>query len=223
MSLLLLILSSYIAGSIPFGLLIGRAVKGIDLREFGSGNIGATNAGRVLGKKWGLICLALDALKGLLPVALFPRWLYAADHPMIGDLAVVSGVATIAGHMFPCWLAFKGGKGVATSLGVVGVLSPWGLLVAASAFFGTFAIWRIVSLSSMIAAICFGVFYLTPYSGHSTSLAVFSIAVPLLIIVQHRANVKRLLRGEESRWSGRAAESAAIEPQEHSRIETESV
>lgn len=196
MSIVLLIVASYFAGSIPFGLLIARFVKGIDLRQHGSGNIGATNVGRVLGKKWGLICLFLDALKGLLPVWLFPQWICGTD----GDMAVVAGVATIVGHMFPCWLGFRGGKGVATSLGVTGMLSPWGLLVAAIAFFSTFAVFRIVSLSSIIAAITFGLFYLMPYSPHSTSMAIFSAAVPLLIIVQHRSNVKRLLRGEEPRF-----------------------
>ena len=202
-----LVLASYLAGSIPFGLMIGRAVMGIDLRDHGSGNIGATNAGRVLGTKWGLICLVLDALKGFLPVALFPRWICGADAPL-DDLAVLAGVATIVGHMFPCWLGFRGGKGVATSLGVVAMLSPWGLLVGAVAFFSTFAISRIVSLSSILAAVGFGLFYLTPYSQHSTSLGLFSAAVPLLIVIQHRSNVKRLLRGEEARF-GTKAESAA--------------
>lgn len=197
---LLLALASYLAGSIPFGLMIGRFVKGVDLRQHGSGNIGATNVGRVLGKKWGLICLVLDALKGLFPVAFFPSWICGADHGSLEDLRVLAGVATIVGHMFPCWLGFRGGKGVATSLGVAAMLNPWGLLLAATAFFTTFAIFRIVSLSSIIAAICFAAFYLTPYSPHSTSLAWFSAAVPLLIIIQHRSNVKRLLRGEEPRF-----------------------
>jgi glycerol-3-phosphate acyltransferase PlsY len=198
-----LLVAGYLAGSIPFGLMLGRAVKGIDLRDFGSGNIGATNAGRVLGTKWGLICLVLDAFKGLLPVALFPRWICGADPSPDGltldDLAVLAGVATIVGHMFPCWLGFRGGKGVATSLGVIAMLSPWGLLVGAVAFFGTLAVFRIVSLSSITAAVCFGLFYLTPWSGESTSLGLFSAAVPLLIVIQHRSNVKRLLRGEEPR------------------------
>lgn len=209
----LLAVASYFAGSIPFGLMIGRTIKGIDLRDHGSGNIGATNVGRVLGKKWGLICLVLDALKGLLPVALFPRLICGADHPGLDDLAVLAGVATIVGHMFPCWLGFRGGKGVATSLGVVAMLSPWGLLVGVIAFFSSFAIFRIVSLSSMLAALCFGLFYLTPLSRHSTSLGVFSAAVPLLIIIQHRANLKRLLRGEESRFSTKSATAAPDAPQ----------
>ena len=200
----LLALASYLAGSIPFGLMIGRAIRGVDLRQHGSGNIGATNVGRVLGKKWGLICLVLDAFKGLLPVLLFPQWICGSDPAAsAGDLAVLAGVATIVGHMFPCWLGFRGGKGVATSLGVVAMLSPWGLLAAAVAFFSTFAIFRIVSLSSMIAAVCFGGFYLIPdstYSPKSLSLGLFSIAVPLLIVIQHRSNIKRLLRGEEPRF-----------------------
>lgn len=199
-----LVFASYLAGSIPFGLLLGRFVKGIDLREFGSRNIGATNAGRVLGTKWGLICLVLDAFKGLLPVLLFPRWIGGIDSSnpaTLQDLAVISGVATIVGHMFPCWLGFRGGKGVATSLGVASVLSPWGLLAATLVFAATFLTSRIVSLGSMLAAVSFGLFYLTPYSPHGVSFALFSAAVPLLILIQHRANIGRLLRGQESRFS----------------------
>lgn len=218
LSTTLLVIASYLAGSVPFGMMIGRAVKGIDLRDHGSGNIGATNAGRVLGKKWGLICLVLDALKGLLPVLFFPGWFCGADQSSPdaqADLAVLAGVSTILGHMFPCWLGFRGGKGVATSLGVVAILSPWGLAVGAVVFFGTFALFRIVSLSSMLAAICFGLFYLTPASRHSVSLALFSAAVPLLIIVQHRANVRRLLTGEESQFGTRPATVAQTPPGDH--------
>jgi len=199
---LLLALTSYLAGSIPFGLMIGRAVKGIDLRQHGSGNIGATNAGRVLGKKWGLVCLGLDALKGLLPVAFLPALLCETAEPAFEHLRVLAGVSTIVGHMFSCWLGFRGGKGVATSLGVIAMLSPWGLLAGAIAFFGTFAIWRIVSLSSMLAAIAFGVYQLatldpSPFTGKTWSEGLFAVAVPLLILFQHRSNVRRLLKGEE--------------------------
>ncbi len=201
-----LALCSYLAGSIPFGFLIGKAVKGVDLRKLGSGNIGATNAGRVLGKKWGLICLALDALKGLLPVAFLPRMFLAADDPAFPHFTVLAGVATIIGHMFPCWLGFRGGKGVATSLGVLAIISPWGLLVAAATFFGSFAIWRYVSLSSMLAALGFGIFEMarlkpSPFAETTWSNGLFAVMVPALIIIQHRTNIRRLLRGEELRFT----------------------
>lgn len=205
---LLLALASYLAGSIPFGFLIGKLVKGVDLRKFGSGNIGATNAGRVLGKKWGLICLALDALKGLLPVALLPQQFLAADDPSFPHGTVIAGVSTIVGHMFPCWLGFRGGKGVATSLGVLSIVSPWGLLVAAVAFFSSFALWRYVSLSSLCAAIAFGAFEMirlkpTPFSELTWSHGLFGLMVPLLIIIQHRSNIRRLLKGEELRFTSK--------------------
>ena len=203
-----LALASYLAGSIPFGLLIGKAVKGVDLRQLGSGNIGATNAGRVLGKKWGLICLALDALKGLLPVAFLPQVFLSADDPVFAHSSVIAGVATILGHMFPCWLGFRGGKGVATSLGVLSIISPWGLLVAAVTFFGSFAIWRYVSLSSMLAATGFGLFELirlkpSPFAESTFSHGLFAILVPTLIIIQHRSNIRRLFRGEEPKFTSR--------------------
>ena len=195
---------SYLAGSIPFGFIIGKVVKGVDLRQLGSGNIGATNAGRVLGKKWGIVCLILDALKGLFPVAFLPQQFFGSESPWLAHATVLAGVSTIIGHMFPCWLGFRGGKGVATSLGVLAVLSPWGLLVAAVTFFGSLVIWRFVSVSSMLAAIGFGAFELirlmpNPFSEATWSQGVFAVMVPLLIIVQHRSNISRLLKGEELR------------------------
>ena len=200
----------YLIGSIPFGLLLGKLVKGVDLRDHGSGNIGATNAGRVLGKKWGLICLVLDAAKGLLPVAILPQMFYPAD-PISGPswlphARVLAGIATIVGHMFSIWLGFRGGKGVATSLGVLLILSPWGVLFAAVLFFTSLIIWRYVSFSSMIAAVGFSGFELirlapTPFSDATWSQALFAIMVPLLIIIQHRSNIRRLLKGEETRFT----------------------
>ena len=203
---LLLVLTSYLAGSIPFGLMIGKAVKGIDLRQHGSGNIGATNAGRVLGKKWGLVCLVLDALKGLLPVAFFPALICGTAEPsMMEHLRVLAGVSTIVGHMFSCWLGFRGGKGVATSLGVVAMLSPWGLLAGFAVFVVTVLAWRIISVSSMLAALTFGVYQLatltpTPFASKTWSQGLFAVAVPLLIVFQHRGNLRRLLKGEEPRF-----------------------
>ena len=205
---ILLAIASYLAGSIPFGYIIGTVVKGVDLRQLGSGNIGATNAGRVLGKKWGILCMILDALKGLLPVALLPQQFFGSESPWLAHATVLAGVSTIIGHMFPCWLGFRGGKGVATSLGVLAILSPWGLLVAAVTFFSSLAVWRFVSVSSMLAAIGFGTFELVrsmpnPISEAKWSQGVFALMVPLLIIVQHRSNISRLLKGEELRLTSK--------------------
>ena len=112
----LLALASYLIGSIPFGFIIGKAIKGLDLRDHGSGNIGATNAGRVLGYRWGLICLVLDTLKGLVPVATLPSFFrFATDDPLYPHALIIVSIATIVGHMFPCWLGFRGGKGVAAA------------------------------------------------------------------------------------------------------------
>jgi len=208
---------AYFVGSIPFGWLLTKALKGVDLRTLGSGNIGATNAGRILGKKWGIIVLALDAAKGLLPVLLLPQAvgdLFSANSnsPTNGHLPVVAGMAAILGHMFPCWLAFRGGKGVATALGVVSCLAPYGTLAAFAVFLLTFAITRIVSLGSILAAVTFALFQMVwlqpaPFSGNQWSLGVFSLAIPLLVILRHRANLLRLVRGEEAKFRSNPPET----------------
>ncbi|MBM4075139.1 MAG: glycerol-3-phosphate 1-O-acyltransferase PlsY [Planctomycetes bacterium] len=217
-NLLLLVSGCYFAGSIPFGLLLGRIVKGIDIRHFGSGNIGATNAGRVLGKKWGLICLVLDAFKGLLPTLLIPKLIYGPDYAALSHLTVLGGISTIVGHMFPIWLGFRGGKGVATSLGVVGILGPWGLSAGVIAFIGSFFVWRIVSLSSILAATTYGVFELatlrpSPFTPETWSRGLFAITVPLLIIIQHRTNLRRLIKGEEPKFTSQSSESKGTSQQ----------
>ncbi len=199
------IASSYLAGSIPFGLLVARLVSGTDIRKVGSGNIGATNVARTLGAKWGVLVLLLDALKGLLPVLLIPPLFAASDSPDFDHVCVLSGVATILGHMFPLWLGFRGGKGVATSLGVILVLAPWSTLIAVTAFALTFLISRIVALSSVAAATAFGVAQFTQlgssaFTQEKWSLTAFSIAVPLLIIARHWSNLGRILRGEEKKF-----------------------
>ena len=202
LSAIILACCSYLAGSVPFGLLIGRVVKGVDIRDHGSGTIGATNAGRVLGRTWGLVCLLLDALKGWLPTMFLPGLLFVSTESFVPHMRVLAGVSTIVGHMFPCWLGFQGGKGVATSLGVVALLSPWGLLVAAGVFLSTFVVWRIVSLSSMIAAATFWIFQWatlrpSPFANGTWSQGLFAVVVPLLIVSQHRDNLRRLRKGDE--------------------------
>ncbi len=205
MTPLLILVGAYLAGSLPFGLIVARVAKGIDIREHGSKNIGATNVTRVLGAKWGALCFVLDVLKGALPVAL-PKWLFALDDPNRGHWLVAAGLLAILGHMFPIWLGFHGGKGVATALGVVVVLAnPISTVITFGAFVVCFAATKIVSISSITAAVTFVVaqmYFLwpQPFRAETWSIASFSLAVPTLIIVKHRSNIVRLLRGEELRF-----------------------
>ncbi|MBX3436763.1 MAG: glycerol-3-phosphate 1-O-acyltransferase PlsY [Planctomycetaceae bacterium] len=208
MSIVLAVLAAYGIGAIPFGWLIARLVKGVDIRTVGSGNIGATNVARSIGKFWGLLVFVLDALKGMLPTAWLPWAVFPAADPQFTHLRVFCGLATIVGHMFPCWLRFRGGKGVATALGVVIVIAPLASAVAAGVFVVTFGLSRIVSLSSLLAAVTYGAVALwqllpAPFSAETWSQAAFSLAVPLLIILRHRGNIRRLLRGEEPRFGTR--------------------
>lgn len=205
---------AYFVGSIPFGFLTAKVVRGIDIRQHGSGNIGATNVGRVLGGRWGIVVLLLDLLKGLLPVLVVRGLL--RDSSNVTHWEVAAGVAAIAGHMFPCWLWFRGGKGVATALGVVLCLAPWASLAAAGMFAVTFAVFRIVSLASILAALSFAVvemalLYPKPFSADQWSLAAFSLLIPGLIVLRHRSNIARLMRGEEPRFERGNNEGAAGE------------
>ena len=196
---------AYLVGSLPFGLLTGKLVAGVDIRTQGSGNIGATNVARVLGARWGIIVLLLDALKGLLPVLVLPWLLVPTDDSAFTLVKVLCAVATICGHMFPCWLKFRGGKGVATSLGAITILGWQATLAATVVFAVVFALSRIVSLSSITAAVAFAgaeLWWLgnEALSNNNWSLTAFSVLVPLLIVIRHRENVARLLRGEEKQF-----------------------
>jgi glycerol-3-phosphate acyltransferase PlsY len=193
---------AYLIGAIPFGWILGRVVHGVDVRRQGSGNIGATNVSRVLGWKWGAAALLLDLLKGLLPVLLLPGLLPGSS----GSNAerVVAAAASVVGHMFPCYLGFRGGKGVATGLGAATALCWPAALAGAAAFGLTFAVVRIVSLSSICAVFAYAAAALIavgqPWSQDNLPLSLFSLAVPVLIVFQHRTNIARLLRGEEPRF-----------------------
>lgn len=222
-SLAVLFAASYLVGSIPFGLLLGWAVKGVDIRAAGSGNIGATNAGRVLGWKWFPVVMGLDFLKGFLPVLAAP-WFgpgaatHAADdwsHP--ANLAVLAGTAAFLGHLFPIYLGFRGGKGVATGLGVFAALvvyTGWIPLAAATAVFAVvFAATRIVSLGSMLSALAAGGLTLLyqphPFTPAGAGLSLFAVLVPILVILKHRDNIRRLWSGKELAVKSQADPSAA--------------
>ncbi len=193
--------AAYLIGSIPCSLLLAKGVKGIDLRQHGSGNVGATNVARTMGWNWGAVALLLDALKGLLPVLLLPRAIAMATEAA-SHQAVLCGLAAVIGHTAPVWLKFKGGKGVATGLGVAALLAPWATLIAFIVFAVSFAARRIVSLGSILAAVTFSVTVLAmswpkPFASDRWSLSLFAIAVPGMIILRHASNIGRLIRGEE--------------------------
>ncbi len=194
-------LAAYLAGSIPCSLLLAKYGKGIDLRQHGSGNVGATNVARTMGWGWGSVALSLDALKGLVPTLYLPQLIEMGSEDQTHQM-VLCGLMAILGHTFPVWLKFKGGKGVATALGVATVLSWKAILVACAVFVVVFAARRIVSLASILAVSAFTVAVLcmswpTPFSSQGWSLSAFAIAAPGLIILRHASNISRLLRGEE--------------------------
>ncbi len=190
----ILTLSAYLIGSIPFGLLIAKT-KGLDIRKQGSGNIGATNVLRCLGKPLGITCFVLDVLKGYLPAFVFPMvGKIGADFPSIG---ILFGAAAILGHNFPIFLKFKGGKGIATSAGVLLGVAPLavglGILTWAIIFF----ISGYVSLGSIIAALVVAIVGWLRYD-ITTALALTLLGA--LAIYRHRENIKRLLAGEENKF-----------------------
>jgi glycerol-3-phosphate acyltransferase PlsY len=185
-------LVAYLCGSIPTGVLLTRRL-GIDIRKTGSGNVGATNVARSVGKKIGLLTLLGDALKGLVPVVLV-RILG------LGDVALgCAAVAALLGHMFSPFLQFSGGKGVATGLGVFLGMAPQAILIALVVFLATFAASRIVSLASIIATAVFPV--LLMWFSYPTPHIWAGMLVACLIIIRHKENVVRLLKGEEAKFS----------------------
>jgi glycerol-3-phosphate acyltransferase PlsY len=186
--------AAYLLGSVPTGYLVGRA-KGIDIRRVGSGNIGATNAFRILGKPAGTFVLLADALKGALAVLLLPRWF--GGTPAV-PLEIVAALGAVLGHNFTCWLRFKGGKGIATSAGVLAALVPWGFLITLSTFLGVLAVTRYVSLASILAsaALPFAVAFTPP---GDRRLVALTAALAALAIARHHANIRRLLAGTENR------------------------
>jgi len=187
------VLTAFFLGSLPFGHWLAL-VRGVDLRSHGSGNTGATNVGRVLGKKWGIFVFVLDLGKGWIAVALAQR---------IGNLpetwSVTVGVFAVLGHVFSPWLGFRGGKGVATSAGILIGLAPWVALVVALIWFLTFQISRTVSVASLCAATAFPlfVFWLMP---EQKVFQWISIGMTVLVWFRHRDNLKRLFQGKENRF-----------------------
>lgn len=188
---LLSLVSGYLIGSVSFALLLAK-LRGIDLREVGSGNLGATNAGRALGKKFGVLVYVLDMLKGALPV-LAARLFFAADI----NIAVLVGMSAYLGHIWPLYLGFKGGKGVATLSGALLVLAPLPTLIAGIVFFATVFISGMMSVGSLALGVALPLSLFNSPGVHD-SIKHFSLFAGLFLYITHRTNIMRLLRGEES-------------------------
>jgi len=189
----LLALAAYLIGSIPTSYLVGR-LNGIDLRQHGSGNLGGTNAYRVMGAAAGLPVVLVDVAKGFVPAYFFPAW----DGTAIGNLALLYGLATIAGHVWSVFMGFRGGKGVATGAGVLVALAPTSALIGLLVWIGVVLITRYVSVASISAAT------LVPLSAWLTdearSTVLFCAAIAIFVWWTHRDNLSRLARGQENRF-----------------------
>jgi acyl phosphate:glycerol-3-phosphate acyltransferase len=190
------ILVGYLFGSIPFALLVPRGLAGVDVRRAGSGNVGSANVLRTSGVAMALLVMVLDIAKGAGSVLLADRWSAAGATP------AVAGLAAIVGHVYPIWLRFRGGKGVATACGVFAVLTPWAVLPAVALFVATVWATRVVSLGSLVAILALGPIAYALAAPRASWLA--AAGASILIVFRHRSNVARLRAGTERRIGHRA-------------------
>lgn len=217
---LIIAVGAYLLGSIPFGFVAAK-VKGIDIRSVGSGNIGATNAMRVLGKPTGIFVLLMDALKGYVACALLAPLVFNWFAPHVSGLVVyfwdepadlrmrfmvIAGVCAVLGHNYTCWLKFKGGKGIATTAGVYIALAPWALLIALVVFVVMVVVTRYISVGSITAAVVLPalVWAMPP---HNVLLGVVTTALGALAIYKHKSNIQRLMAGTENRFGKKKEEA----------------
>jgi acyl phosphate:glycerol-3-phosphate acyltransferase len=197
---LLLIITAYLIGSIPTALIISKFFFGVDIREYGSGNMGATNTFRVLGSKYGTIVMVGDMLKGILAVSLYNLLPYYLTNELERtNLMIGLGLAAVVGHIYPIWAQFRGGKGVATLFGMLLAIQP---IVAASCvgvFLLVLFLTRYVSLSSILAGVALPICVLWIYNEKEVFYRVFAVAVAALVVLTHQKNISRLLKGNENR------------------------
>ena len=198
----LLLILAYLIGSIPTAVWVSQRYFGFDIREYGSGNAGATNSYRVLGSKWGTTILLLDMLKGMAAVQLaFLLPEYLDSEWRMDNLQTCLGLAAVLGHIFPIWAEFRGGKGVATLFGMVLGISPWTAVSCVGVFLLVLYLTRFVSLSSILASIAFPIFILVVFNVENPLYRIFAIAVAFMVVLTHQKNIGRLIRGEEAKAS----------------------
>lgn len=199
---LLLIVFAYLIGSIPTSVWVSRRFFGIDIREYGSGNAGATNTYRVLGSKWGTFVMIVDMLKGVAATSLYillPKYA-GIDHELARTNFMLGlGLGSVLGHIFPIWANFKGGKGVATLFGMAIAMQPLVALCCTGVFLLVLFLTRFVSLSSILASVSFAVFILFIFNEKEPLYRVFAVAVALMVILTHQKNINRLIKGTESK------------------------
>jgi glycerol-3-phosphate acyltransferase PlsY len=205
----LLVLIAYLIGSIPFSYLVARFIKGVDLRQIGSGNLGATNVSRGLGIGWGILVLVLDAAKGFLPVLFFPAFNDGSWSDDAVRIAVGAGV--ILGHVFPIYLGFRGGKGVASGLGSCLAMVPKATVIVLIVFLITVVLTRFVSLGSIMAALSMPFAFMgTDWEramGVGTPILCGTVLLAALVVFRHRSNIVRLVHGKEERFKVRRSSS----------------
>lgn len=197
---LLLIIAAYVIGSIPTALIVSKRFFGIDIRDYGSGNMGATNTFRVLGKRYGTMVMAIDILKGVAAVALYKFLPYYQDNELERTNFMIGlGMAAVIGHIFPLFAGFRGGKGVATLFGMLLAMQPIVAVSCVGVFLLVLYLTRYVSLSSILGAIMLPVCVLWIWNEHEVMYRVFALLVAGLVVFTHQKNIGRILRGVESR------------------------
>lgn len=200
MNEVILLILSYLIGSIPTSVWVSKKIHNIDIRDYGSGNAGATNTFRVLGSKWGSFVMVVDMLKGLIAVKLaYLLPIYGLDEFQRTNFQIGLGLVAVIGHIFPIWAEFRGGKGVATLLGLIIGISPFTALCCIGVFLIVLYLTRFVSLSSILASLAFPVFILVVFNVNNNNYRIFAIAVSLLVILSHQKNISRLIKGCESK------------------------
>lgn len=201
MNELLIILFAYLIGSVPTAVWISKSLFGIDIRDYGSGNAGATNTFRVLGAKWGTIVMVVDIIKGICATSLYillPHYIGMTELQKT-NLMIGLGLAAVIGHIYPVWAGFKGGKGVATLLGMAVAIQPLVAVCCLGVFLLVLYLTRFVSLSSILAGVSFMVFILFIFNEKEPLYRIFAVLVALMVVLTHQKNIGRILKGTESK------------------------